>query len=42
MSPSTTKAVRFLQSWVINTVAVLVAAVILNKHVSYETIRKTC
>jgi putative membrane protein len=36
MSPSTTKAVRFLQSWVINTVAVLVVAVILNKHVSYE------
>jgi len=36
MHPQTQKAVRFLQSWIINTVAVLVAAVILNKHITYE------
>ena len=35
MSPQTQKAVRFLQSWIINTVAVLMAVVILNKHISY-------
>ncbi|HEY2328346.1 MAG TPA: phage holin family protein, partial [Verrucomicrobiae bacterium] len=35
MSPKTQKAVRFLQSWVINTVAVLVAVIILRNHISY-------
>lgn len=35
MSPQTRKAVRFVQSWIINTVAVLMAVVILNKHISY-------
>ena len=36
MDPNTTKAVRFLQSWVINTVAVLVAVMLLRGHISYE------
>jgi putative membrane protein len=36
MSPQTLKAVRFLQSWVINTAAVLVAAAILHNHISYD------
>lgn len=36
MSPQTRKAVRFLQSWIINTAAVLVAAVILHNHLSYN------
>ena len=36
MSPQTQKAVRFLQSWVINTAAVLVAAAILHNHITYE------
>ena len=36
MNPQTKKAVRFLQSWVINTAAVLVAAAILHKHITYE------
>jgi len=36
MSPQTKKAVRFLQSWIINTAAVLVAAAILHKHITYE------
>ena len=35
MSPPTSKAVRFLQTWVINTVAVLVAVMILRNHISY-------
>ena len=35
MNPSTAKAVRFLQSWIINTVAVLVTAIILHNHISY-------
>ena len=35
MTPQTSKAVRFLQSWIINTVAVLVAVMILQKHISY-------
>jgi putative membrane protein len=35
MSPNTQKAVRFLQSWVINTIAVLVAVIILHNHISY-------
>jgi putative membrane protein len=36
MNPPTKKAVRFLQSWIINTVAVLVAVIILHKGISYE------
>jgi putative membrane protein len=36
MSPQTQKTVRFLQSWVINTAAVLVAAAILHNHITYE------
>jgi putative membrane protein len=36
MSPQTKKAVRFLQSWIINTAAVLVAAAILHNHITYE------
>ena len=36
MSPQTKKAVRFLQSWVINTAAVLMATVILHNHITYE------
>src|ERR1017187_9809440 len=35
MQPGTKKLVRFLQSWIINTVAVLLAVVILGKHISY-------
>jgi putative membrane protein len=36
MSPHTSKAVRFLQSWVINTVAVLVAVMVLRGGITYE------
>ena len=36
MNPPTQKAVRFLQSWLINTAAVLVAAAILHRHISYD------
>ena len=36
MNPQTQKALRFLQSWIINTVAVLVAVMILHKGISYE------
>lgn len=36
MNPNTSKAVRFLQSWVINTVAVLVAVLLLGGRISYE------
>ncbi len=36
MSPQTQKAVRFLQSWIINTAAVLIATVILHNHITYE------
>lgn len=36
MSPQTSKAVRFLQSWIINTVAVLVAVIVLHKGITYE------
>lgn len=36
MSPNTSKAVRFLQSWVINTVAVMVAVMILRGGITYE------
>lgn len=35
MNPQTQKAVRFLQSWIINTVAVLMAVIILRNHISY-------
>ncbi len=36
MSQQTQKAVRFLLSWINNTVAVLVAVIVLNKGFSYE------
>lgn len=36
MSPQTSKALRFLQSWIINTVAVLVAVQILRGHIHCE------
>jgi putative membrane protein len=35
MNPKAQKAVRFLQSWVINTLAVLLAVEILQPHISY-------
>ena len=35
MNPKTRNAVRFLQSWIINTVAVLLAVIILRNHISY-------
>lgn len=35
MQPGTAKLLRFLQSWIINTLAVLVAAVILRGHIRY-------
>ena len=38
MSPQTQKTVRFLQSWIINTFAVLVAAAILHRHITYDHI----
>ncbi len=36
MQPGTKKLLRFLQSWIINTVAVLVAVMILRKGISYD------
>ena len=33
MQPGTTKFLRFLQSWVINTLAVLLAVIILRGHI---------
>jgi putative membrane protein len=36
MQPGTNKLLRFLQSWIINTAAVLVAAVVLRNHISYD------
>ncbi len=36
MSQHTRKALRFLQSWIINTAAVLVAAVVLQPHIHYN------
>jgi putative membrane protein len=36
MSEQTRKGMRFLQSWVINTLAVLVAAMLLHNHISYD------
>ena len=35
MQPGTQKLLRFLQSWLINTFAVLVAVIILRNHVNY-------
>jgi putative membrane protein len=37
MQPGTKKFVRFLKSWAINTLAVLVAVEILNGHIRYAT-----
>jgi putative membrane protein len=37
MSSDTKKLLRFLQSWVINTVAVALAAVILSKHIHSDS-----
>ena len=36
MNVQAKKTARFLQSWIINTVAVLVAAVILQNHITYD------
>jgi putative membrane protein len=36
MSPQTRKVVRFFQSWIINTAAVLAAAAVLPNHISYD------
>ena len=36
MNPQSSKALRFLQSWVINTVAVLVAVMLLHGGITYE------
>jgi putative membrane protein len=35
MRPGTEKLKRFVQSWIINTVAVLLAVIILRNHISY-------
>jgi len=35
MQPRSQKLLRFLQSWIINTVAVLLAVIILRNHISY-------
>jgi putative membrane protein len=35
MQPQSKQLVRFLQSWLINTLAVLVAVIILRNHISY-------
>jgi putative membrane protein len=35
MQPGTRKLLRFLQSWIINTFAVLIAAIILHGHIRY-------
>jgi putative membrane protein len=37
MQPGTKRFLRFLQSWVINTFAVLVAAIILQGHIAYKS-----
>jgi putative membrane protein len=37
MSSDTKKLLRFLQSWAINTVAVALAAMILHRHIQYDT-----
>ena len=36
MNPHTRQSLRFLQSWIINTLAVLVAAIVLGGHIHYE------
>jgi putative membrane protein len=36
MQPGSKKLLRFVQSWIINTVAVLVAAIILHNHITYD------
>ncbi len=36
MNPQTQKALRFLQSWVINTLAVALAVMILSPHIRYQ------
>jgi len=36
MQPGTRKFLRFLQSWLINTLAVLVAVVLLHGHITYQ------
>jgi putative membrane protein len=35
MQPGTQKILRFLQSWIINTIAVMLAVIILRGHISY-------
>src|SRR5580692_7627612 len=35
MQPQTKKLLRFLQSWLVNTLAVLVSVIILHNHISY-------
>ena len=35
MQPGTQKLLRFLQSWIINTLAVLLTVEVLNEHISY-------
>ena len=37
MQPGTRRLLQFLQSWVINTFAVLVAAMVLRGHLTYQT-----
>ena len=37
MQPGTRRLLRFLQSWIINTFAVLVAAIILQGHIAYKS-----
>jgi len=37
MQPGTKRFLRFLQAWLINTLAVLVAAIILRGHMHYQT-----
>ena len=36
MQPGSKKLLRFLQSWLINTVAVMVTVIILRDHISYS------
>ena len=36
MQPGSQKLLRFVQSWIINTVAVLVAAAVLHNHITYD------
>jgi putative membrane protein len=37
MQPGTRRLLRFLKSWIISTLAVLVAAIILGGHIAYQT-----